>query len=43
MPNRFYQDGVLTITLASLITGILEIYGTSSDYTAWFFCGGIAL
>lgn len=43
MPNRFYQDGVVTITFASLLTGILEIYGTSSDYTAWFLYFGIAL
>lgn len=43
MPNRFYQDGVLTMTLASLLSGILEIYGTSSDYTGWFFYAGIAL
>ncbi len=42
-PNRFYQDGVFTITLASLLTGILEIYGTSSVYTTWFLYAGIAL
>ena len=43
MPNRFYQDGVLALTLASLLSGILEIYGTSTVYTTWFFYGGIAL
>ena len=43
MPNRFFQDGVLMITLASLLSGILEIYGTSSDYTRWFFIAGIAV
>lgn len=43
MPDRFYQDGVIMITFASLITGILEIYGTSSDYTSWFLYAGIAV
>lgn len=43
MPDRFYQDGVFTLTMASLLSGILEIYGTASDYTSWFYCFGIAL
>lgn len=36
MPGRLYQDGVLALSLAQLLTGILEIYGTSSDLTLYF-------
>ncbi len=43
MPDRFYQDGVFTLTLASLLGGILEIYGTSSEYVTWFMYAGIIL
>jgi peptidoglycan/LPS O-acetylase OafA/YrhL len=43
MPGRLYQDGIVILTLASLIAGILEIYGTSSPYTVPFFWAGIAV
>jgi predicted PurR-regulated permease PerM len=43
MPGRLYQDGIVILTLASLIAGILEIYGTSSPYTMPFFWAGIAV
>lgn len=43
MPGRLYQDGVVILTLAFLIAGILEIYGTSYPYTAPFFLAGIAV
>lgn len=43
MPSRFYQDGVFTMTLASLLGGIFEIYGTSSEYVTLFMYGGIIL
>lgn len=41
MPNRFYQDGIVILTLGSLIQGILEIYGTSSTYVLIFQIIGI--
>lgn len=40
---RLWNDGVLVITAGSLLTGIIEIYGSDSYYTPWFFYIGTAL
>lgn len=40
---RLWNDGVLVITVGSLLTGIIEIYGSDSYYTPWFFYIGTAL
>ena len=43
MPNRLYQDGVMTLTLMALVNGILEIYGTTSHFIYIYFIAGILL
>lgn len=43
MPSRIYNDGVLLLMFGSMVTGILEIYGTTSPYTSWYFYGGFLL
>ncbi len=40
---RLWNDGVMVMTMGSMLTGILEIYGTDSYYTPWFFYIGMAL
>ena len=41
---RLWNDGVITITMGSLLKGVLEIYGTSNPYTTWFMLlGGVLL
>ena len=40
---RLWNDGVLVITAGSMLTGIIEIYGSDSYYTPWFFYIGTAL
>ena len=40
--SRFWNDGVLLLTAGSLLTGVFEIYGTSSSLTGWFRILGIA-
>lgn len=39
--GRLWNDGVLLLTAAALIRGILEIYGTRSSYTFWLTALGI--
>ena len=41
--NRLWNDGVLCITLGLLLTGVLEIYGTSSIYPVILLCFGTGL
>ena len=41
--NRLYNDGVLVLTLGSLLTGVLEIYGTESTLTTYYYPAGLAL
>ena len=41
--GRFYNDGVLLLSFASLINGILEIYGSDTPYTRYMILLGIAL
>ena len=40
---RLWNDGVIAITLGSMLTGILEIYGTSSFYTPILMIAGFIL
>ncbi len=42
MPNRIYQDGIVILTLMSLVNGILEIYGTSTHFIRIYLIIGIA-
>jgi hypothetical protein len=41
--GRLYNDGVLLLSAASLLNGILEIYGTKSSYTIVLVILGILL
>lgn len=41
--GRFYNDGVLLLTLASMLNGIFDIYGTNSSYPAYMIVLGILL
>ena len=41
--SRLWNDGVIAMTMSSMLYGILEIYGTTSIYTSWMFCIGIGL
>ena len=40
---RLWNDGVLALTLGSLLTGVLEIYGTDSILTILFMLAGFVL
>lgn len=43
-PDRFYNDGVVLITLGMCVQGVLEIYGTSSPWTLSLYgAGGVCL
>ena len=42
MTGRLWNDGVLLLTAGSLLTGIFEIYGTTSTMTHWFYILGAA-
>ncbi len=39
--GRFWNDGILLLTGASMLAGVLEIYGTSSTMTALIWWMGI--
>ena len=39
----FYRCGIATLTLGSIIRGILDIYGTANDLTIWYLYAGLAL
>ena len=41
--SRSWNDGVIALTLGSMLTGVLEIYGTSSIYTSLFMILGFIL
>ena len=41
--HRLYVDGVIVLTIRSLIYGILEIYGTTTIYTKYYLLTGISL
>lgn len=40
---NLYHSGVATVTVSSLLRGIFEIAGTSSDYQQWMMLAGIGL
>jgi hypothetical protein len=40
---NLYNSGIATLTVASLLKGILDIAGTNSVYTGVFYVGGIIL
>ena len=46
-PNRLtrsvYHAGIATLTVGSLVSGALEIYGTTSGLTAVYWIAGAAL
>ena len=39
--GRLWNDGVLLLLFGSVLTGVLEIYGTTSNITPWFRIAGI--
>ena len=41
--NRIYIDGVIILTIRSLIVGILEIYGTDTRFSKYYMIAGIGL
>lgn len=41
--NRIYIDGVIILTIRSLIVGILEIYGTNTHFSKYYMIAGIGL
>ena len=41
--GRFYNDGVILLAFASLINGVLEIYGSDTPYTRYMMIAGIVL
>ena len=41
--HRLYVDGVIVLTIRSLIYGILEIYGTTTIYTKYYLLVGFSL
>ncbi len=43
LPKTVYMAGLATLTFGSLITGILEIYGTTNRLTRWYWIVGIPL
>ena len=41
--NRIYIDGVIILTIRSLIVGVLEIYGTDTRFSKYYMIAGIGL
>lgn len=41
--NKIYIDGIVVLTIRSLIVGILEIYGTTTSFSKYYLIIGIAL
>ena len=39
-PRRFYHSGIATLTVGSVIQGVLEIYGTTNSLTQWYWIVG---
>lgn len=40
---NFYNSGIAILTIGSLLEGILQIAGTSSDYTIYYFIFGFLI
>lgn len=38
-----YHSGLSSVTLGSIVCGILEIYGTTNHLTAWYWIAGVLL
>lgn len=43
VPARIYNSGVATLTVGSCMKGVLEIYGTTSDYMVAYWAAGVFL
>ena len=43
MSNNLYNAGVATLTIGSLVYGILEIYGTTNSKVIVYFIVGVFL
>lgn len=41
--NRIYIDGVIILTIRSLIVGVLEIYGTDTHFSKYYMIIGLGL
>lgn len=39
----FYHCGIATLTVGSIIRGVLDIYGTTNQLTQWYWYAGAAL
>lgn len=40
---RLHHAGVATLTIGSVMEGVLAIYGTTNQLTIWYWIGGAAL
>ncbi|MPM91163.1 hypothetical protein SDC9_138290 [bioreactor metagenome] len=40
---NLYNSGIATLTVGGCFKGVLEIYGTTSDYILFYWIAGIAL
>ena len=41
--SRLYNSGIAALTLGSCLSGVLEIYGTTSIYVNVYWIAGVAL
>ena len=41
--RNFYHAGIATLTVGSLLCGVLEIYGTTNSLSSYYWIAGIAL
>lgn len=38
-----YRSGIATVTVGSIIRGVLDIYGTTNELTRWYWYAGAAM
>lgn len=43
IPASFFNSGIATLTVGSCFKGVLDIYGTTSDYMPVYWFAGVAL
>ncbi len=43
LPCQVWRDGTIVLMLGALLSGIFEIYGTTSDFTVLYFIAGSIL
>ncbi|MEA5026102.1 MAG: hypothetical protein VB012_00430 [Erysipelotrichaceae bacterium] len=43
LPRTFYHLGLITLTVGSCLSGIMEIYGTATDYIIYYWIMGTVL